>query len=371
MNEELYTPQEVADLLKIKKSTVYELIKRGDLKCRKIGKQFRIRRDELEEYINSADNDMQPEETANLNAVEEASPYNLAEALETDEIDRNQTRNQTINKEINKEINKNLIHVERNNNHPPIGNITNQEMKEGPAMESGMNRGLIICGQDILLEILCNYLAGQLPDLPIYRSYLGSYNGLYALYQGKVDVATAHLWDGETGEYNKEFVKRMLPGIAYRRIHLVSRMQGFFVKEGNPKQIKGFLDLTREDVTLINREKGSGTRILLDQYLMKAGIEPEKVKGYEKEVNSHLACGGAVARGGADVAIGNERISRELKGIEFIPIQQESYDLVVKQESMKFTWYQSLMQIINSKEFKEELERLSGYDTRDIGMVLD
>jgi putative molybdopterin biosynthesis protein len=349
LNEELYTPQEVADLLKIKKSTVYELIKRGDLKCRKIGKQFRIRRDELDEYINSADNDIQPGENGIPNA------YNLGKTMEPDKIDRNETIKKT----------------EMNNKPVTNSNITSLELDEGQAKESNGNRGLIICGQDILLEILCNYLTGQLSDLPIYRSYLGSYNGLYALYQGKVDIATAHLWDGETGEYNKEFVKRMLPGIAYRRIHLVSRMQGFYVKEGNPKQIKGFRDLIREDVTLINREKGSGTRILLDQYLMKAGIQPEKVSGYEREVNSHLACGGAVARGGADVAIGNERISKELKGIDFIPIQQESYDLVVKQESMKYNWYQSLIRIINSKEFIEELERLSGYDTTGIGLVLD
>lgn len=122
---------------------------------------------------------------------------------------------------------------------------------------------------------------------------------------------------------------------------------------------------------MVNREKGSGTRILLDQYLMKTGIKPSVITGYDKEVTSHLACAGAVARGGADVAIGNERISKELKGIEFIPIQMESYDMVVKEEVIHYDWYKVLLRIINSPEFKEELERLSGYDTTDIGMVLD
>lgn len=332
MNEELYTPQEVADLLKIKKNTVYEMIKRGDLKCRKIGKQFRIRKDELEEYLNLANNNIMAGKTG------------------TQDVGRSENLS------------------EHSADNPVFNNV---DLEENSTKEFYNSRGLIICGQDILLEILCNYLSGQLEDLSIYRSYLGSYNGLYALYQGKVDVATAHLWDGETGEYNNQFVKRMLPGTAYRRVHLVKRMQGFYVKEGNPKQIKDFRDLLREDITIINREKGSGTRILLDQYLLKLDIKTSRINGYGKEVTSHLACAGAVARGGADVAIGNERISKELKGIEFIPIQMESYDLVVRLESTQYDWYRKLIQIVNSHEFKEELERLSGYDTTDIGKILD
>lgn len=336
MSEELYTPQEIADLLKIKKNTVYELIKRGDLKCRKIGKQFRIRKDDLEEYLDTADS----------NSLTKESDKQLTEKSE--------------------KINKPQKIVEEKHINPE------PEKQDGLTNDSYGNRGLIICGQDILLEILCNYLSVQLGDFPIFRSYLGSYNGLYSLYQGKVDVATAHLWDGETGEYNKEYVKRMLPGIAYRRIHLVSRMQGFYVREGNPKQIKGFEDLVRKDITMMNRERGSGTRILLDQHLLKLGINPLQINGYQKEVTSHLACAGAVARGSADVSIGNERISKELKGIEFIPIQMESYDLVVKMEATRYNWYHTLLQIINSGEFKEELERLSGhYDITDIGKILD
>ncbi len=353
MKEELYTPQEVADLLKIKKNTVYELIKRGDLKCRKIGKQFRIRKDELEKYLSSTDNNMPSGENSMEGPGKTEPAGEVQKSMGPSDKEPFYKSGQTGYTQGGPE--------------KLAGRKTEIDLKN----ETYGGRGLIICGQDILLEILCNYLAGQLEDLPIFRSYLGSYNGLYALYQGKVDVATAHLWDGETGEYNKEFVKRMLPGTAYRRIHLVSRMQGFYVKEGNPKQIKDFFDLVREDVTMINREKGSGTRVLLDQYLLKLSIKPSSIKGYEKEVTSHLACAGAVARGGADIALGNERISRELKGIEFLPIQMESYDLVVKLESTKFNWYQKLIQIINSGEFKEELERLSGYDMTDIGRILD
>ncbi len=338
MKEELFTPQEVADLLKIKKNTVYELIKRGELKCRKIGKQFRIRKDELEEYLNTANNSMAAGAAGIINPDKPAG-YEKPEITE-------QAGKASI-KDYNMDLEDNI------------------------AGEPYKNRGLVICGQDILLEILCNYLSGQLEDLPLFRSYLGSYNGLYALYQGKVDVATAHLWDGETGEYNNQFVKRMLPGIPYRRIHLIKRMQGFYVREGNPKRIKDFGDLIRDDITMINREKGSGTRILLDQQLLKLGIKASQVNGYGKEVTSHLACAGVIARGGADVAIGIERISKELKGLDFIPIQLENYDLVVKLESTRYNWYQKLLGIINSGEFKEELERLSGYDTTNTGKILD
>ncbi len=358
MSEELYTPQEVADLLKIKKNTVYELIKRGELKCRKIGKQFRIRKDELEEYLNSYHSRiLAGEDTIKIRTTEESAGKSAEKqgVLKASAPDYNNSKPTSgLNTDI---IKPDII--------KPETGLDNVYTKEP------YGRGIVICGQDILLEILCNYLAGQIPDQPVYRSYLGSYNGLYSLYQGKVDVATAHLWDGETGEYNKEYVKRMLPGVAYQRIHLIKRMQGFYVKEGNPKKIKGFLDLARPEVTMVNREKGSGTRILLDQYLMKTGIKPSGIAGYEKEVTSHLACAGAVARGGADVAIGNERISKELKGIEFIPIQMESYDMVVKEEVIHYDWYKVLLRIINSPEFKEELERLSGYDTTDIGMVMD
>ncbi len=343
MDEVLYTPQEVANLLKIKKNTVYELIKRGDLKCSKIGRQFRIRKDELEEYLNFSNGKMRISE-----------------------------KDQEIQKRKENKISSEDMIVtsttKKEESIPGDNDIKEPIQKQKDYFTS---KGLVICGQDIILEILCNYLAGEMEGLPILRSYLGSYNGLYAMYQGKVDVATVHLWDGETGEYNSQFVKRMLPGTEYRRIHLVSRMQGFYVKEGNPKQIKDFTDLTKADVTMINREKGSGTRILLDEHLIKLGIKTTSISGYEKEVTSHLAGAGAVARGGADVALGIERISKELKGIEFVPIQIESYDMVVKLESIQHNWYQKLIGIINSEEFQDEIVSLSGYDITNMGKVLN
>ncbi|MFV0343722.1 MAG: substrate-binding domain-containing protein [Anaerocolumna sp.] len=317
MSQEFYTPMEVADLLKIKKSTVYELIKRGELKCIKVGKQFRVLKNDLDLYLN---HDM-VRPTSNLTSQEEQ---------------------------------------------------INQEDRDLIQSQSGRstNRGVVVCGQDILLEILCNYMSRELKNTPIYRSYQGSYNGLYALYQDEVDVATVHLFDGVTGEYNKDYVKRMLPGTRYIRVHLVNRMQGFYVQSGNPKNIRGFRDLSRSDVTMINREKGSGTRILLDEKLLSHGIHKSQVKGYEREVNSHLACAGAIARKSADVSIGIERISKEMAGVEFIPIQMESYDLVVKEEYAGSDWFKSILGILKHSDFRAEIMGMSGYDITDMGEVI-
>lgn len=325
MKEELYTPQEVADLLRIKKNTVYEMIKRGEIKCKKIGRQFRIGKAELEHYLGNRRPD-------------EGKTDPLAVSSET---------------------------------RAAKGEPAALEYAELREAEQARGKTVILCGQDILLEVLCNYMTARLSDVAVFRSYKGSYNGLYDLYQDKVDVATVHLWDGETGVYNKEYIKRMLPGTIYHRVHLVCRTQGFYVKKGNPKNIKGFMDLTREDVVMINREKGSGTRILLDEYLIKLKMKKASIKGYQKEVNSHLACAGAVARGSADVALGIERVSREMAGIDFIPIQVESYDLVVKEEAGNSAWFRTILDILESEEFHAEVEHMSGYDIKDMGKLMD
>jgi putative molybdopterin biosynthesis protein len=336
VNEELYTPQEVADILRIKKSTVYEMIKRGEFKCKKIGRQFRIGKADLDNYLNNKQEDTKREEANNKDTIAASA--------------------QTAPKQATSFVRREPVPSD-------YDGMEELDMMKG--------RNIIICGQDILLEALCNHLAARLTETAIFRSYKGSYNGLYDLYQDKVDVATAHLWDGDTGEYNKEYVRRMLPGTFYRRIHLVCRTQGFYVGKGNPKAIKSFADLTREDVVMVNREKGSGTRILLDEYLRKLAINKAQIKGYNREVTSHLACAGAVARGSADVSLGIERVSKEMAGLEFVPIQTESYDLVVKEEAYRTIWFQNILEILNSKEFHAEVDHMSGYDNTDMGKILE
>lgn len=305
MDEFLLTPQEVADRLKVKKNTVYEMIKRGDLTAKKMGKQYRISSSEIEKYVQEPDT---------IDYSERVEPIN-----------------------------------------PFIRSVSGE---------------MIVCGQDLILDMLCNHLMMKLPTLRVLRSYLGSYNGLYAMYQGTVNVATAHLWDGDTDSYNISYVKKMIPGFETVVIHMVKRMQGFYVAKGNPKHITGFEDLTRSDVTMVNREKGSGTRILLDEYLRLKQIDSSQIKGYERETNTHLACASVISRGGADVSLGNRKVANQLKDIEFIPIQLESYDLVLLKKDMEKVEYQTLLSIIQSDTFRQEVEMLEDYDVTDFGKIL-
>lgn len=311
------TPQEVADILKIAKNTVYELIKRGDLNAYRIGRKVRVDPEDVENYKNKKKS--------------------------------TKTGNPSVS------ISNNAI----SSNPQPI---SLEDMKS--------NRGFIISGQDVILDILSSYLEHHPKGMPALRSYLGSYNGLFALYQGSVQLATVHLWDGDTNNYNIPYVRRLLPGIPAVIIHLGCRMQGFYVQKGNPKGIKDWEDLKRQDISIINREKGSGTRILLDEHLRRMDIYGSSIQGYTRETLSHFAVASTVARGGADLAIGSEKIALQVQGIDFIPLQKERYEIVMKKEDMKKPEFQAVLEIIRSEEFRMELEGLGGYDLNELGQII-
>lgn len=312
-NDTALTPQEVADILKITKNTVYELIKRGELNAYRAGKKLRIEPSDVELYKNK---------TKTIKVDQSTSSYQSSIlSSESHEI--------------------------------PIG-----------------NNSLVICGQDILLDSLSRHLQTHPNGVSALRSYVGSYNGLYALYQGTVHMATAHLWDGDSDVYNIPFVRRMLPGVPAVIIHIVRRQLGFYVAKGNPKGIKGWEDLGRDDITIINREKGSGTRVLLDEHLRKLGINSADINGYHRETTSHLAVASAVARNGADIGIGNEKTSLQVKDIDFIPLQLERYELVIRKEDFNKPPFQAVIEILRSQEFKKELEGIGGYDLSKIGKIV-
>ncbi len=311
------TPQEVADILKISKSTVYELMKRKELNSYRVGKKLRVDSQDVENYKNK---------TKDIKAV---------------------TTDSSI---ASPSVNFALT--------PDFGDPV---IRKGP---------FVICGQDVILDILCRFLDCHPKGIRALRSYEGSYNGLYALYRGEVQVATAHMWDAKTGEYNVPFVERMLPGTSAVIIRLASRMQGFYVTNGNPKGIKGWEDLKRSDITMVNREKGSGTRILLDEHLRLIGITGNTIKGYTRECHSHLAVASTVARGGADLGIGNEKACLQVQGINFIPIQKEQYDMIIKKEDLHWSAFEAIMDIIRSEEFKMELHGIGGYDLAETGRIV-
>lgn len=299
--------QEVADMLNVSKSTIYDLIKRGEIQSYKVGRKVRFTEADVKEYISRSKN-----QQSVISAPLDSSSFKL----------------------------------------------TGNDMKA---------EGFIICGQDLILDVLSNYM--RLHGVPALRAYIGSYDSLISLYRKSINVASAHLWDGDTNSYNIPYVRRLLPGIPTLIIHLTWRMQGLYVAKGNPKGITTWTDFGREDITMINREKGAGSRVLLDEHLKLLGIDGSYIKGYEKEISSHLAVASAISSGKADVAVGNEKIARQVDNIEFIPLQKERYDLVIRKENLNTKEIEILLKIIRSEAFKNEFERIGGYDTSDMGKV--
>lgn len=227
---------------------------------------------------------------------------------------------------------------------------------------------LIICGQDIILDVLSNYVSQA--GVSCLRSYVGSYDALTALYKGEVQVASSHLWDGDSGVYNIPFVKRMLPGVPAVVVHLTDRTQGFYVRKGNPKGLSDWADLVKPGVVLANREKGSGSRVLLDEHLRLLGIEAATVAGYDTEIRSHIAVASAVARSRADVAVGSEKIARQVDGVDFVPLQKERYDLVIRKADFDTRPIRVLMGILESGIMRDEFAGLGGYDTSEMGRIV-
>ena len=236
------------------------------------------------------------------------------------------------------------------------------------SIESVQNNGFIICGQDLILDVLSNYM--RLHGIPALRAYVGSYDGLVLLYKNKVNVTSSHLWDSGTDEYNVPYIKRLLPGTSAVVIHLTYRMQGLYVQKGNPKNIKSWEDFGRDDITMINREYGAGSRVLLDENLKLLGISGSAIKGYAAQGQTHLAVASSVSSGKADVAVGIEKIARQVDNIDFIPMKNERYDLIIKKEHIDLPEIQIMMNIINTCAFKKEFGNIGGYNTSGMGKII-
>jgi putative molybdopterin biosynthesis protein len=191
-----------------------------------------------------------------------------------------------------------------------------------------------------------------------------------ALKRGEAHLAGTHLLDEETGEYNVPFIKRLLSDKKIILINLVYREQGLLVLKGNPKNIKGFEDLTRDDVIFVNRQAGAGTRLLTDKCLRELGISPKEVKGYEREEYTHMGVASAVLTGVADTGLAILASAVAL-GLDFTPVAKERYDLAIPHEFFQTEMIQYLMKIIREdEEFKEMVVRLGGYDISDMGKVM-
>ena len=305
-NKSLST-QEVADILHVSKSTIYDLIRKGEIHSYKIGRKVRFTQDDVDAYIARSRHE----------------------------------------------------HSTR-----PVKNIDTHSTLLTPPKEEKPE--LIISGQDVVLDILANYL--QQEGVNTARTYLNSFEGLLSLYQDNIHVAACHLFDGF--DYNTSYVRSLMPGIPAVLVNVSYRTQGFYVQKGNPKGIRGWSDLGREDITVLNRRVGSSARILMDTQLKRLGISASKVKGYDRIMKSHLTMAAAVAAGEADLAIGTERISRQIENLDFIPLLEERFDFVIKKEMLETEAVQKLLKVLHMPAFRKEIAHFSGNDYRDLGKIM-
>jgi len=305
-----YTIEELAALLKVSKLTIYDLIKKGELPAYRVGRQMRVDDEDLAMY-------------------------------------KSKTREES--------------------RHP----LTQQASQTQQPADSAVSqaKSVIISGQDISLDILASHMEQKSKLYRPLRSYVGSLNSLISMYMGECDVVSTHLFDGDTGEYNIPFIRKILVGQSYVVVNLVSRWTGFFVKKGNPQNIHTWNDLTRPDVTIVNREKGAGARVLLDEQLRIHGISKEQINGYSTELSSHLNVAGAIAKGEADVGVGIEKVA-SIVDVEFIPLQKERYDLVMLKTPENLPWIELVADILHSPTVKAELAAIGGYDLTLTGQVM-
>lgn len=309
MSEDVsYTPEEVAKILNISKYTVYELIKRDELAAYRVGRKVRVDGADIEAF---------------------------------------------------KRNSKNVT--------PLVASVSTPAP---PSSYSPLDEGLIICGQDMTLDILTRHLERKLPHVRFLRQNIGSIDGLMALYRGMANVVTAHLWDSDTNEYNTPYVRRILPGHRALLINMVYRTEGFYVAKGNPKKILTWADLARPDLQFVNRERGSGARVLLDEHLRIQGIAHQYVNGYCNEEMSHIAVASKVARGEADVGLGIEKAAQQVNNVDFVPLQIERYDIVVRKEDIDKPYFQALLSILKSVAFRNEVLGIGSYDVTRMGEIM-
>ncbi|MEH7336717.1 helix-turn-helix transcriptional regulator [Neobacillus drentensis] len=307
MTKELsYTIEEVSQLLKVSKLTLYDLVKKGELPVFRVGRQMRVDAKDLDHYIK-----------------------------------KHKTK-------------QNLLHS------PAVVGIPKNDIPD--------SYNIVISGQDLVLDILGKHIEKDSPFKSL-RSFTGSLNSLISMYHGEGDIVSLHLFDGDTGEYNLPYIKKIMVGYPVILINLLSRKAGLYVKKGNPKRLTSWADLNRGDVKLVNRERGSGARILLDEQLRISGISSKEINGYEYEETNHLSVASAVSTGMADVGVGIEKAAK-IVGIDFVPLITERYDLIIVKSPKTEGLITTVKQILSSQQFKSEITSLGDYDISHTGKII-
>jgi len=226
----------------------------------------------------------------------------------------------------------------------------------------------IIGSHDLSLDVLRDMIKTHHPAFDLHSTHIGSLSGITALSKGVAQICTTHILDEKEKTYNVPAIKKYLSDKPCVLIHIAKRLQGLVVQKNNKKDIKGISDLSRPEVKFINRQSGSGTRILLDLLLSENGIEKHQINGYDREESTHTAVGILVRESIADTGIAIYSIAKVFS-LDFIPLAEEDYDLLVTKEFTEDKRFQFLMDMINSNEFRQRLEQLGGYNTKETGRV--
>jgi molybdopterin molybdotransferase/putative molybdopterin biosynthesis protein len=234
-----------------------------------------------------------------------------------------------------------------------------------------IERTIVAIGShDLALDLMSSFLQRIAPGTHLSSANVGSYGGLVALKRGEAHLAGSHLLDEETGEYNMSFLRQVLPELEVVLLNLTYRDQGLIVPKGNPKGIMSLADLARPDVRFVNRQRGSGTRVLLDYELKQRGIDAMSVTGYEREEFTHMAVAAAIMGGAADTGLGILAAARALD-LDFLPLLRERYDLVIPKVHYESDLLQPLLRVIRSQDFRSAVEGLGGYGVEDMGKVMN
>ncbi|PRA02132.1 MULTISPECIES: helix-turn-helix transcriptional regulator [unclassified Paenibacillus] len=337
--EQSYTTEEISKLLKISKLTVYDLIKKGDLVAYRVGKQMRIDATDLEAY---------KRRSKQLQSSGQRIPTS-ASGTQPGHGDSQGTSLQVTS---------------------PVGSAHAITPASSTHTMTSAPRHLVITGQDVSLDILMRHMEKKTRDIRPLRSFMGSLDGLISMYRGESDLVSTHLLDGDTGEYNLPYIRKILTGRSYVVVNLLSRPAGLYVQRGNPQNIQNWTDLSKPELRLANREIGSGARVLLDEQLRLHGIPAAGLIGYEMEETSHMGVAAKVSSGEADVGVGIEKAARLVGQVDFVPLTQERYDLVMLRKQGNEAWTESVLRILQSPEFRQELQSFEGYDVSRTGEIL-
>ncbi|HZH92689.1 MAG TPA: substrate-binding domain-containing protein, partial [Tissierellaceae bacterium] len=221
---------------------------------------------------------------------------------------------------------------------------------------------LSIGSHDLVMDVVADMMK-------LTSSHVGSMGGILSLRRDECHLAPIHLLDMETGEYNTSYVKKYFPGKRMALIKGIQRSQGFIVQKGNPHDIKRCADLTREDLIFANRQKGAGTRVLLDYHLKMERIEPREIRGYQREFTTHMAVAAAVKNNTATTGLGVLSAAKAMD-LDFVPLSNEDYDFLVHGDSMEMDQVRDFVNLIKSDEFQYRVKDLGGYGFENTGEII-